>query len=124
MKMEAKKWTYEAIRQNGIVTATIKLEVEPGYVEYFPLHHFVLHSPSGFEMGFGGSGPADLAYSILIHWFLSYKFSIEEAKEEAASLYQEFKRAFVAKESERLIITDSDIENWWVSQEIVPEAAK
>jgi hypothetical protein len=62
MKMEAKKWTYEAIRQNGIVTATIKLEAEPGCVEYFPLHHFVLHSPSGFEMGFGSSGPADLAH--------------------------------------------------------------
>jgi hypothetical protein len=30
-----------------------------------PLHHWVLHSPTGMEWGYGGSGPADLAYSIL-----------------------------------------------------------
>jgi hypothetical protein len=32
-----------------------------------PLSHFVRHSPSGFEWGYGGSGPADLARSILAH---------------------------------------------------------
>ena len=30
-----------------------------------PLPHFVRHSPSGFEWGYSGSGPADLARSIL-----------------------------------------------------------
>ncbi len=30
-----------------------------------PLHHVVRHSPTGFEWGYGGSGPADLALSIL-----------------------------------------------------------
>jgi hypothetical protein len=29
-----------------------------------PLSHFARHSPSGFEWGFAGSGPADLARSI------------------------------------------------------------
>jgi len=29
------------------------------------LHHVVRHSPTGFEWGYLGSGPADLAYSIL-----------------------------------------------------------
>lgn len=29
------------------------------------LPHVVLHSPSGFEWGYGGSGPSDLALSIL-----------------------------------------------------------
>jgi hypothetical protein len=30
-----------------------------------PLRHMVLHSPSGFAWGYGGSGPADLALSLL-----------------------------------------------------------
>jgi hypothetical protein len=33
------------------------------------LHHVVLHSPSGFAWGYGGSGPADLALSILCDVF-------------------------------------------------------
>jgi hypothetical protein len=31
-----------------------------------PLRHVVKHSPSGFSWGYGGSGPADLALSILV----------------------------------------------------------
>lgn len=34
-----------------------------------PLPHLVLHSPSGFEWGYSGSGPADLARSIVGHHF-------------------------------------------------------
>jgi hypothetical protein len=34
-----------------------------------PLHHYVVHSPTGFAWGYGGSGPADLALSILTHYF-------------------------------------------------------
>lgn len=30
-----------------------------------PLHHWVKHSPDGFAWGYGGSGPADLARSLL-----------------------------------------------------------
>ena len=31
-----------------------------------PLHHAVLHSPTGFAWGYGGSGPAELARCILL----------------------------------------------------------
>jgi hypothetical protein len=31
-----------------------------------PLTHFLRHSPAGFEWGYGGSGPADLARALLI----------------------------------------------------------
>lgn len=31
----------------------------------YPLPHLVHHSPTGFEWGYGGSGPADLARSIV-----------------------------------------------------------
>ena len=29
-----------------------------------PLRHFIHHSPDGFEWGYGGSGPADLALAL------------------------------------------------------------
>lgn len=31
----------------------------------YPLPHLVQHSPDGFEFGYGGSGPSDLARSIV-----------------------------------------------------------
>lgn len=34
-----------------------------------PLPHVIYHSPTGFEWGYGGSGPADLALSILADYF-------------------------------------------------------
>lgn len=46
------------------------------------------HSPDGFEWGYGGSGPAQLALAILLDLY---------AKEEALRAYQEFKWKFVAK---------------------------
>jgi len=53
-----------------------------------PLAHVVRHSPTGFEWGYGGSGPADLALSILTHWF---------GAETADAFYQAFKWSFIAK---------------------------
>lgn len=38
-------------------------------MEHKPLKHLVVHSPTGFEWGYGGSGPADLALSILGDFF-------------------------------------------------------
>jgi hypothetical protein len=45
----------------------------------------VRHSPTGFEWGYGGSGPADLALNVLTIL----------APERADELHQEFKRAFL-----------------------------
>lgn len=53
-----------------------------------PLPHRVRHSPTGFEWGYDGSGPADLALAI-VHNFLGY--------EPAPMIYQEFKRRIVAR---------------------------
>lgn len=48
-----------------------------------PLRHVVVHSPTGFEWGYGGSGPSDLALSILAdHLAVPHV---------APSLYQSFK---------------------------------
>lgn len=51
------------------------------------LRHHVRHSPTGFEWGYGGSGPADLARSILAD-HLGYL--------PPAALYQNFKANVIA----------------------------
>lgn len=53
-----------------------------------PLVHQVHHSPDGFSWGYEGSGPADLARSILTDHL---------GRIPAPRLYQRFKRAFVAR---------------------------
>ncbi|MBT9252140.1 MAG: hypothetical protein KM296_00220 [Brockia lithotrophica] len=50
------------------VRAEMEKEIPPTVVvtvNGMPLHHVERHSPTGFEWGYGGSGPADLALSIL-----------------------------------------------------------
>ncbi len=52
------------------------------------LHHVVRHSPTGFEWGYLGSGPADLAYSILADY---------AGEDVAESLAVRFKEEVVAR---------------------------
>lgn len=54
-----------------------------------PLPHIVRHSPTGFEWGYGGSGPADLALSIL--------GEVEGSLEIADCFYMLFKADVVAR---------------------------
>jgi hypothetical protein len=61
-------WTEEESEQmarDTSQTATRVMVVTPTGVE--PLPHVVRHSPTGFEWGYSGSGPADLALSIVCH---------------------------------------------------------
>jgi len=67
------------------------------------LRHHVKHSPTGFSWGYGGSGPADLALSIL--WDL---IGIEPYPK----LYQEFKWRFVAGWKDEWEITEKEIREW------------
>lgn len=67
-------------------------------------HQMVIHSPGGFEWGYGGSGPADLALNILL---------LFTDKETALRLYQDFKWQFVARvPREGGIIRREDILRW------------
>ena len=38
-------------------------------------HHWVIHSPGGFEWGYAGSAPADLAFNILMRATLDRSFA-------------------------------------------------
>ena len=76
-----------------------------------PLRHVVKHSPDGFRWGYGGSGPADLALSILCD--CSSMILAEKH-------YQAFKREFIEPVDRQLYIKESDILLWIDKQERKP----
>lgn len=74
-----------------------------------PLHHHVYHSPTGFSWGYGGSGPSDLAMSILWDYL---------GKEPSSEVYQNFKWEFVAKWKDEWAINSDEIETFLKGWEI------
>ena len=83
--------------------------VKPGEVTQ-PLRHFVRHSPTGFEWGYTGSGPSELARCILLDFFGE---DGETRGTKADALYQDFKMAFIAGiQKDIWAITDQQIIRW------------
>ena len=87
-------------RRSGKAEDSSRVEVT---VNNRPLRHRVRHSPTGFEFGYGGSGPADLALSILWNFL---------GKEPSRILYMDFKTRFVARWKDKWEITSLEIQNW------------
>ena len=69
-----------------------------------PLRHIVRHSPTGLNWGYGGSGPADLALSILAHYLGD--------PEAVDSLYQQFKWDVIANLGDHWVLTGAEIAAW------------
>jgi hypothetical protein len=106
--MDTPEMFYDGTRTNGVV----KVNVHQGIsVRPLPARNDLFnHSPSGFEYGYGGSGPAQLALAILAHHlrFHSEDFSVVkriarlDAKEEmsaddlAVRVHQQYKFAVIA----------------------------
>jgi hypothetical protein len=66
----------------------LRVTVKPALGEPMTLPHLMHHSPDGFEWGYGGSGPADLARSIT-GWLL-------ETDDPPPGVYQRVKECLVA----------------------------
>ena len=67
------------------------------------------HSPDGFEWGYAGSGPAQLALAILAD-YLSHRDILPTL---ALQWYQEFKRLFIATAPhEGAVITSDQLDNF------------
>lgn len=74
--------------------------------EVLPRRHDLRnHSPTGFECGYGGSGPAQLALAVLAHHFGD--------DDSALKLYQSFKWK---------VIADLPREGWTLTGEEIDEA--
>lgn len=62
------------------------------------------HSPDGFQWGYGGSGPAQLALAIL--------FDVTGDKERSVRLHQEFKRDKIATLDDSFVLNINEIQHW------------
>lgn len=71
------------------------------------------HSPTGFNYGYGGSGPADTALNILLMF---------TDKETAQHCYQEFKWRFLGEDCDRLVIPKGYIESFITEQKVLADA--
>lgn len=90
---------YQAVRtEAGAVVCVNGRELQPRY----DLRN---HSPAGFEWGYGGSGPAQLALAILADFLGD--------DETAQILYQKFKRECIAPiAKERWTMSSQEIRDW------------
>lgn len=91
--------------EDGRTSVTVGVR-EPEHESTFALAHHVRHSPDGFNWGYGGSGPAELARCILIDHFEGQGPRIE-------SLYQDFKAEVIAPlQGESFELTSEQIDEW------------
>ena len=88
------------------------------------LVHIVKHSPTGFEYGYGESGPSDLALSILADYYG------EDSKTalvgQSLNHYQDFKKEFIQNRNrnEWFVISQSEITDWLLRREFPGEQGK
>jgi len=81
----------------------------------YALRHIEKHSPDGFQWGYGGSGPSDLALSILT----DYCRRFEEDESQAEKYYQKFKKDFIATAGNELYIGSEQINDWLIIERLI-----
>lgn len=120
--MRVKSKVYHVQRKDGLVSCKVEIRGDEGTASY-PLRHAIVHSPTGFEFGYGGSGPADLALSILLDFFGEAqampgnddhrKVTDFLARSRARRVYQQFKWLFITPQrGEKFQITARQIDAW------------
>jgi hypothetical protein len=95
------------------------------------LTHIPFHSPDGFEWGYAGSGPADLALAILADHFgegtepvLAALRSLWAPRSKAAALHQDFKREFVTRLNRDEWRLDSEAIDAWLATSAIQARLK
>lgn len=79
----------------------VKYQLDPR-----PSQKIINHSPDGFEWGYRGSGPAQLALAILLDLY-------PNTPDVAESHYQEFKAVFIAQADNcGFVITEEQVRGW------------
>jgi hypothetical protein len=72
-----------------------------------PSQQLFNHSPDGFEWGYNGSGPAQLALALLL--------DVSRDPGSSVAYHQEFKRQFVSGWGEEWSISSTEISTWLVN---------
>ena len=93
---------YRGYRNPG--AEDVRVLVDEHVLDPAPSQQLHNHSPAGFNWGYSGSGPAQLALAIL--------FDATGEAELALTHYQDFKRQFVAQWEGTWQITEEEIRHW------------
>ncbi len=96
---------YSGVRVNG--DCIVSVDDLP--FDHTPTLAFLNKSPTGFNWGYGGSGPAQLAFGLLWHALLGNAG-------QALELHQRFKWGVVSKWETTWAITQRDIMHWVADQ--------
>ena len=93
---------YRGQRQAGSCVVTVEADGKPEHA-LNPRLDLAKHSPTGFEWGYSGSGPAQLALALLCDALVD--------DERAIALYQRFKFAWVCslRRYEPWLVTDAQV---------------
>ena len=101
---------------------------EPNLGRARPLTHIAYHSPDGFEWGYAGSGPADLALAVLADHFeeppdlvRAALSSLWASRSKAATLHQQLKQRFFAGEPGDEWKLRSDEIDVWLQTPVIRE---
>ena len=113
-----------AIRDNPqtktVCMVLVKPDNDEGTGTAYELRHHVRHSPTGFEWGYFGSGPAELARCILIDYLELHDQAEQDdpwARVPPVS-YQQFKQEFIGPAAKTgFVIEGGEIEAWLAKQE-------
>ena len=91
--------------QNVVEAWVNEIKIDPKYSLVV-----LMHSPDGFEYGYEGSGPSQLALAILLE---------AVGREKATTYYQDFKRQFIATldQAKEMHQFDVDIGQWVTERE-------
>lgn len=115
--------------EDGALLVEVEIVEDGKAVSSYPLPHVVVHSPTGFECGYGGSGPADLALAILVDFFgesaaippsaygnydPSDKTRDAIGATQAWALHQDFKQDIIAclPQDDEWSVQETDIQAW------------
>lgn len=99
----------------GAGPQTVKIKHRTGNTTFLK-QRIVCHSPDGFQWGYGGSGPADLALNMLFDYLL--RTHCKGARCMAVDLHQSFKWDFIARQGRELSITGAEIEKWLAAHKL------
>ncbi len=95
--------TYRGVRHSA-GCGDQEVTKDDGILSPIPSQQLWNHSPDGFNWGYGGSGPAQLALALL--------YDVTKDKEIALAHHQDFKWACVAGWGENWMITTQEILDW------------
>jgi hypothetical protein len=107
---EIENITYLGKRNNSSMPQKIIIKIMyiDGTIEIEELLHINKHSLDGFEWGYSGSGPSDLALSILTDFCKRYELmnNIPE------KFYQEFKLEIVSHLDDKFELSGHEVGKW------------